>query len=251
MEPKQRLFIYDRKEMAILVLLGALLALFSFTLGVHLGKRVAVQAHDEHAKEAEPLAAGEEDGPNRQEVPEQTPKMDEATTAIVDQAIKKEVEETKLKIDHPRQVQLPGETKGEKAEAAPEHKAEAEQPKAKAESKVENKAEAKHSGHVKEQTASKPKSDAHHDTVGEPVVKYMLQVGSYPSEAEAKARALSLKPSGLATLVFPVKIEGKGTWYRVYMGAYNTVDQANAAGKELQKNKVVESFIVANRPENQ
>src|SRR5262245_31859655 len=37
---KSKLHIYDRKEIAILVLLGLMVAIFAFTLGIHLGKTV-------------------------------------------------------------------------------------------------------------------------------------------------------------------------------------------------------------------
>ena len=42
MEQKQRFFIYDRKEMGVLLFLGVMVAIFAFTLGVHLGKKVAL-----------------------------------------------------------------------------------------------------------------------------------------------------------------------------------------------------------------
>ena len=41
MERKKRLFIYEGKELTVLVILGSTVAAFAFTLGVHLGKRVS------------------------------------------------------------------------------------------------------------------------------------------------------------------------------------------------------------------
>ena len=40
---KQSLFIYDRKEMVVLSLLVVMISFFTFTLGVHLGKRLTTR----------------------------------------------------------------------------------------------------------------------------------------------------------------------------------------------------------------
>src|SRR4051812_45531783 len=117
MEQKQRLFIYGRKEMAVLILLGVMVALFAFTLGVHLGKRVmgkgALHAIGEHA----PVGTISDQVPSKPELKDQARGAQQASDEAIQKAVHDEVAKTGLKLDNPKTLELPKETKTKNAGA--------------------------------------------------------------------------------------------------------------------------------------
>jgi cell division protein FtsN len=56
--------------------------------------------------------------------------------------------------------------------------------------------------------------------------KYTIQLGSYNTVEEAKQFAEGFTVRGYSPIINEVKIEGKGTWYRVSLGAFDTVEAA-------------------------
>ncbi len=56
--------------------------------------------------------------------------------------------------------------------------------------------------------------------------KYTIQLGSYNTVEEAKQFAEGFTVRGYNPIINEVKIEGKGTWYRVSLGAFETVEGA-------------------------
>ena len=56
--------------------------------------------------------------------------------------------------------------------------------------------------------------------------KYTIQLGSYNTVEEAKQFAEGFTVRGYSPIINEVKIDGKGTWYRVSLGAFETVESA-------------------------
>lgn len=56
--------------------------------------------------------------------------------------------------------------------------------------------------------------------------KYTIQLGSYNTVEEAKQFAEGFTVRGYSPIINEVKIEGKGTWFRVSLGAFDTVEAA-------------------------
>lgn len=56
--------------------------------------------------------------------------------------------------------------------------------------------------------------------------KYTIQLGSYNSLEEAKQFAEGFTVRGYSPIINEVKIPGKGNWYRVSLGLFQTVDEA-------------------------
>ncbi len=56
--------------------------------------------------------------------------------------------------------------------------------------------------------------------------KYTIQLGSYNSVEEAKQFAEGFTIRGYNPIINEVRIEGKGTWYRVGLGVFGTVEDA-------------------------
>ncbi|MCM2323985.1 MAG: SPOR domain-containing protein [Oligoflexia bacterium] len=228
MERKQRFFIYDRKEMGVLLLLGVMVAFFAFTLGVHLGKRVGPKGQNPSGFEASALPTVSDKLPNRQEIQDQTKNAQATVDESLSQALHDEVVRTGVKLDVPRQVQLPEKPRAKEAGATtPAVEAPLSLPKA-AEAKVE----------VLEAARRVT-----------PAGKFTLQIGSYPSLAEAKDQVDSMEALGLKPFLRAAEIKGKGKWYRVYLGGFVSKDEAEKAGQTHRAQHVIDSYILSKMPE--
>lgn len=66
------------------------------------------------------------------------------------------------------------------------------------------------------------------------VGKYTIQLGSYNTMEEAKQFAEGFTVRGYSPIINEVKIEGKGNWYRVSLGLFDTVEAAKKYIKDEQ-----------------
>lgn len=64
--------------------------------------------------------------------------------------------------------------------------------------------------------------------------KYTIQLGSYNNVDEARQFAEGFTVRGYSPIINEVKISGKGTWYRVSLGLFDTVDEAKAYIRQEQ-----------------
>jgi septal ring-binding cell division protein DamX len=87
-------------------------------------------------------------------------------------------------------------------------------------------------GPVAPEASSKTEESIHKTTTVNG--KYTIQLGSYNSMDEAKQFAEGFTVRGYSPIINEVKIDGKGTWYRVSLGLFQTVDEAKAYIKEEQ-----------------
>lgn len=233
MEQKQRFFIYDRKEMGVLLLLGVMVAIFAFTLGVHLGKRVGPQAVAQGPGDAETVPTVPDKIPNRQELTEQAKGAQQAADESLNQALHDEVARTGIKMDTPRQLALPEKTVSKNAGATNPHPTEA--------AEVAEAAPA---------PAEKPIAHAEADAVAlhraAPDGRYTLQIGSYPVLDEARDQADSLEALGLKPYMRPATVRGK-QWYRLYIGGYKSLEAAEKTGARYVTQHMIEAYIVAKR----
>jgi cell division protein FtsN len=124
MEKKQRFFIYDRKEVGVLMLLGVMVAVFAFTLGVHLGKRVtgkgAPAGHTAPTSGVSPVAEVPSTAETEQAMVQPTAvpsAMVAASEDALNQATHDEVTRTGIKLEDTRQLELPEKTKSKNAGA--------------------------------------------------------------------------------------------------------------------------------------
>lgn len=87
-------------------------------------------------------------------------------------------------------------------------------------------------GAAKEVVNAGPKEE----TAPNPAVagKYTIQLGSYNTIEEAKQFAEGFTVRGYNPIINEVKIEGKGTWYRVSLGLFKTVEEAKTYIKNEQ-----------------
>ena len=223
MNSKEQLFIYGRKEIAVLIFLGVLVTVFAFTLGVHLGKKVA-PATIVHSGDTHPVATESDQIPDRVELTEQSKGAPQAANEALDQAAHEEVARTGVKLDKYRQIELPEKTKSQNEGAttlkAQDHK----------QAKIDVKMVP---------AAIRPTPDG----------KFTLQIGSYPALNEAKDLVDALEALGLRPYLRVAEIKGKGKWFRVYMGGYPSKDAALDAGEQYKSKHVINSYIVAKMAE--
>jgi cell division protein FtsN len=225
MESKQRLFIYDRKEMIVLVLLGLMVAVFAFTLGVHLGKKVGGAAPVARSGDVPPLATAPDNVPNRQELTEQGKVANQVAEETLQKSLHDEVGRTGIKLETQRQVDLPEKPRAKSGGATttrPKPQAEAPAP--------ENRTAG---------SEPAPAADG----------KYTLQVGSHHEVGDARRQMSTLEESGVKPIMRSAELKGRGTWYRIYLGGFDTKEAAEKAGLEFKSRKVIDSFIIAKRPE--
>lgn len=226
MDEKRKIFIYDRKEVGILILLGVGVALFAFTLGVHLGKQVIPKttdaAKEDHAPEVVEAATPER--PNRNEVSDQVKNAPGAMKEALDESLRDEVAKTGLQVEKPKPLALPE--------------------KAKAEHPTPEIGEDGHGAKKLPEKALSEKEEPATTVAAKSGGRYALQVGSYPSRREADPTLNSLNEQGLKAHVQEVQLKGKGKWYRVLVGEYPSASEADKAGQVYKSEKRIGAFVV-------
>src|SRR5579859_7542598 len=118
MQQKQRVFIYDRKEMGVLTLLGVMVAVFAFTLGVHLGKKVTnTPKSASPVGDTAPVATLNDQVPEPREIHENAKGVEQTADEALSQSLKEEVKEVGVKTEKTVQVDLPKQPKSKNAGA--------------------------------------------------------------------------------------------------------------------------------------
>jgi cell division septation protein DedD len=261
MKGKPRLFIYDRKEMAVLTLLGVMVALFAFTLGVHLGKRVnpaRIATGESH--DTLPAGTVTDKVPEPVDLNEQQKNALGAVEDSMRKALHEEVARTGIKLEQPRQVDLPGDTKSRIGGATTDDdapktvekgpKASPEKPQA----EDKPKAQVAESDSGGEEPKQPPKVAAREvlkalEKATAADGKFTLQVGSHQNIDEAKEQVAKLESAGLEAFFRTADLKAKGIWHRVYVGGFPTREGAQKAGQSYRdEKKVIDSFVVTRRP---
>jgi septal ring-binding cell division protein DamX len=207
---KQHLFIYDRKEILILMLLILMISLFAFTLGIHLGKRVGAKTFSFRNKDAAPVQTVPDAIPNRQEFTEHGKVNQQILEDTLNQELHDEVTRAGIALEHPVQVDLPKKTLFSQGGAT-----------------------SLNSSHPTHSPATAP--------VGR---KYTLQIGSYPVLDDAKKQISEVEAAGLKPFLRETDIKGKGKWFRLYLDEFPTRKAAEEAGENYRSQHKIASFIV-------
>jgi hypothetical protein len=214
---RQRIFIYERKEIFVLMGLVLMVALFAFTLGVHLGKKVGGVSLDDSLNEVGLVQPSADAVPGRYELAEQITGVKED----VDEAIKKnlhhEVARTGIRVDQQYQLDLPDETTGV--------------------SGVDTA-----TGRVTRRIRALERRN--------PRGSFTLQVGSFQSLGDAADRSEALEALDLEPFIRRVELDDKGIWFRVYLEGFDTRDAAERFGKRYQDQRVIESYLISAMPES-
>jgi cell division protein FtsN len=81
-----------------------------------------------------------------------------------------------------------------------------------------------------------------------PKESYFVQVASFQEEATAEGLRGRLIKKGYPVQVVPVQIEKMGLWYRVRLGGYMTLQEAQAAQKRISIEEHIEETKVVSGP---
>ncbi len=73
---------------------------------------------------------------------------------------------------------------------------------------------------------------------------YTIHCASYKSKQQAAVDVKKLEASGYPAFVTPVEIKGKGKWYRVYTGKYETKEKAAIAAEMMVKKNVLSRYFI-------
>ncbi len=261
---RQRMFIYDRKEVTVLTVLGVLVALFAFTLGVHLGKKVRGGLGSWTGPDAQSVDTSTDKIPEPGDLTEQSKGAFGAVDDTLSHMLRDEVEKAGLKLDQGRQIDLPKGTVSKEGGATTEYKAKdlAEAPanQEAAQNSVQKAvqkpapleapahSEAAHAAPKADSVPSAPKGSAPAQPAAPEAAmtsgKFTLQVGSHPTLAESIEQMDRLKAQGLEAFRKSVDLKEKGLWHRVYLGGYASKDEAEKAGAKFRDQHLVESFVV-------
>jgi len=107
-------------------------------------------------------------------------------------------------------------------------------PDAKPDAKSDAKVEAREARADKRSDNAESKSDADARS-SEPKVRFTLQLSSFQDKTEADAFLAATKSAGFQPYVVEADVTGKGTFYRVRLGSYRSLDAANDAKAEYER----------------
>ncbi len=186
MSTKGKLFVFDRVEVLIILVLMILVAVTSFTFGVKIGQKFTYEAQgfsEEERQLIELKSAAEED-----------------------------------------------------AEALTETKVNEEQFKEISESSLKKKFDSIESGELAPSTAPETVKDNPVDQERNDLIKdlndkayegkWSIQLGSYHSNEDAQRFADGFIARGYNPIINEVQIEGRGIWFRVALGVFDSVTEA-------------------------
>lgn len=75
--------------------------------------------------------------------------------------------------------------------------------------------------------------------------RFKIQVASFPLRIEAEHMKEDLIIRGFGVPVIKtVEVEGRGTWYRIYMGKYESLEEAKKAEKKIREKGRLATLIV-------
>jgi septal ring-binding cell division protein DamX len=184
MEENNKVIIFEKKEIIIVLIIVLVLIITSFTLGIRLGKKLALTdagIKTEDVKEVELKSAVEEDADKT---------ISEDSKLSDEEKLKKLMDESKTRLTDELD---------------------------------------------KFSTESKPMTPANEAAPQSTMTgKYTIQLGSYNTIEEAKQFAEGFTVRGYSPIINEVKIDGKGTWYRVSLGLFNSVEEAKTYIKQEQ-----------------
>ena len=213
-ENKSKLFVFEKKEVILIFIFIVMIAAIAFTLGVKTGKQLSLKSDDytsEDIKNIELKSVAEE-------------KVDEVTGAADEDEIfhgKESIADKQAELEERLKAEMEKLANGDETivDDAP--------PAAGSETVVEDSVpDVEESSDLQDMYNQEKSYDN----------KFTIQLYSNQSEGAAKDFADGFIAKGYDVIIREAVIPGKGTWYRVSIGVFDTLDQAKAY---LVKEKVL------------
>jgi cell division protein FtsN len=239
MQKSEKFFIFSWKELLVIALLVLTIVGFFFTLGLHYGKKI----HPETVATEAPAGKLEESPdavPAKEDLAKGGQNAEPAAQDAIQSATESAVADSKLKVDAPRPVDLPEETKPSKKAVS---KVEAQtSSKEKIIRKAPTKESAKES--IKESTdESRVEKPGIVSTTAESKESHFaVQLGSYTSKKEALQKVGIFSKRGIKTEIRTADVNGE-TRYRIVIPGFKTKGSADLRGKSLRITRKIENFV--------
>lgn len=185
MEENNKVIVFEKKEIVLVLIFVVVLIITSFTLGIRLGKKLNLTEAGIRPEDQEmaALKSGQEED------------------------VEKTIQEDAKVSDEEKLKTLMDESKTRLSEEL-------------------EKFSSKEKAPVTQSTDEAPNSSM--------AGKYTIQLGSYPTMDEAKQFAEGFTVRGYSPIINETSLEGKGTWYRVSLGIFGTVEEAKGYIKNEQ-----------------
>ncbi len=180
MEENNKVIVFEKKEIVLVLIFVVVLIITSFTLGIRLGKKLGLA--DAGVTEADQKTVNLKSG------------LEEDAEKTVEEDSKLTDEEKLRKLMDEQQNLLKDNLE----------KVSSDEPVMSSNQSVDPKSSSAMTG------------------------KFTIQLGSYPTLDEAKQFAEGFSVRGYSPIINESQIAGKGTWYRVSLGLFNSVDEAKA-----------------------
>jgi cell division protein FtsN len=199
MDSKTKLYVFAKKEVALIFIFMILIAITSFITGIKIGKKytyeVAGITHEDQKKVVDLLSKNEEDL----------------------EGIKKNQDAHKVEsadIENKLQEKISEEFGNHTAATAPAHGG--------AQHEVNMSSEVKHEAAASHE--NKSVKSVNDELSG----KMTIQLGSHRTLKEAEEFSEGFKARGYDPIINQIEIKGKGTWYRVSLGAFANIEEAKS-----------------------
>lgn len=212
MDEKTKLYVFEKKEVALIFIFMILIAITSFMFGVRVGKNYSYQASGFSTEDRQnvDLLSGQEEMVNK--VVEDRKQGEEK--GLSPEELKEKMHESlKAKIED---------------ELNRENQPQVETPKV--EDKPMDTTKPLNNTDLIDESAKAP-APSNDQYTG----KFTIQLSSHRSKGEAEEFANGFTIRGYDPIINEVQISGRGTWYRVSLGVFETAGQAkNYIAKEKE-----------------
>lgn len=221
MEDNNKLFVFDKKEVVLIFVFVIVVAVTAFTIGVRIGKQLSLKEDGYTKEDVQNINLKSVDEEYVESVTEDPPKNFEGALNKEEDApaptANQEDVEARLREEMKKLAEgNPEAPSGAKVEEAPVAAPEA--------------------GPVDEASPVEPiRNEEQLYTSGNDVRgKYTIQLYANQSKAAAQDFADAFIVKGYDVIINEAEIPGKGTWYRVSVGAFDSIEEAKTY---LQKEK--------------
>jgi cell division septation protein DedD len=97
-----------------------------------------------------------------------------------------------------------------------------------------------------EAEANKAKAKAQAAAEASAAGQFSLQLSSFQDRSEAEAFMQKLRDTGMKPFLVPSKIPGRGVWFRVRLGAFESWDEAVAAKQSFERKRDIIAYVARN-----
>ncbi len=245
MAEKPSLYVVEKKEVVILVIMFILVTVLAFTLGVKYGESVgrsaAVAQFDADKAHADAAAdkVGGTLGAEGVEKPEAAPAPEVQAKSSEHEAKAHE------------------EQSPEASAEAGKHSAETDNDKEESDAKLTNETaaavdansdkyllEALRGAGVETPIEKNPAKQLPQTVKSVKAGDYVIQVGSYPTKRDAERQVNALRQKKLSASILPPFKDRQGEWYRVVLGNYKNRNSAEKDAKGLKSSGQIRSYFV-------